>query len=234
MNAQTNTIYVDETRYNLYATIHKGLRRAQTQLLARIGSVDASDPSAVAAVLADVRLMNTLGRKHLAHENLHIHQPIEARRGGATAGLVDDHEHHERDFDEIEAMLERIEAARPNEKAALLRGLYLRYSRFLVEDFAHMLEEETETLSLLHQLFDDEELAAIEGRIVGSVDPDLMMHFLRIMVPAMNPAERAGMIGGMKAGMPAPVFAAVMQAAIEPVLEPADLRSLKTALQIAA
>ncbi|MCX5497163.1 hypothetical protein OSH11_20845 [Kaistia dalseonensis] len=229
-----STIYVNEERYNLYTTIHKGLRRAQMRLLERIGSIDAYNDDGLAALIADMRLLVTLGRKHLIHENEHIHGVIEERHLGATDGLVEDHEHHERDFDEIEQMLNTLEVAMAPRRSALLRALYLRYSQFIAEDFTHMVEEETETLSLLHQTFDDETLAAIEQRIVSSVDPEMMLHFLRIMIPAMNPSERVGMLGGMKAAMPAPIFAAVLDAGVKPVLEPSDWRWLEDALSIAA
>ena len=45
-------------------------------------------------------------------------------------------------------------------------------------------------------LINREDITAIEGRIVGSVDPDMMMEFIRIMIPAMNPAEDRAMVCG--------------------------------------
>lgn len=233
MNAHF-TVYVDESRYNLYATIHKGLRGAQTALLARLGALDTSDDTEVAAVAGDVLRMVKLGRKHLAHENIHIHSVIEARSAGATDRLADDHDHHERDFDILEGMVATLKAAPAAKRGPLARALYLRYSQFLAEDFEHMLEEETETLSLLHRLFSDEELQAIEMAIIGSVEPDTMLDYLRIMIPAMNPVERIGMLGGMKAGMPQPVFAAVVDAAVKPVLTEAQFRTVAKAVGIAA
>jgi len=227
-------VYVDETRYNIYASIHKGLRRAQGQLMIRLGAIDALNDAQVAELIRDMRLLVLMGRKHLQHENVFVHTEIENRSVGATARLVDDHDDHERDFVDLEARVAQIEAASPDRRSPLLRALYLRYTDFLAHDFEHMIEEETETLSLLHSLFSDEELAGIEGRIIGSVEPDLMMEFIRIMIPAMNPAERLEMLGGMKAAMPVPVFAAVVDMGVKPVLEPADWEALEQALARAA
>lgn len=233
MTAHT-AVYVDETRYDLYASIHKGLRRAQGQLMTRLGAIDALSADDVAQLIRDMRLMISLGRKHLAHENTYIHTEIEKRSVGSSSRLADDHDEHEREFQTIEAMLARIEATAPAARSPLLRALYLRYTAFLAHDFEHMIEEETETLSLLHRLFSDAELATIEGNIVGSVDPDMMMEFIRIMIPAMNPAERLGMLGGMKAAMPVPVFAAIVDMGVKPVLDPADWHKLERALAVAA
>ena len=233
MNAHS-TIYVDETRYNLYTMPHKALRRAQTLLLARLGAVDPEDGEAVAALVADLRTLIAIGRSHLEHENIHIHEVIEAHRLGATERLADDHEEHERDFDLLSLMLDDIEMAGPARRPALLRGLYLRYSLFIAADFQHMVEEETETLSLLHQLFGDAELRAIEHRIVSSIAPPLMMQHLTMMMPAMNHGERVEMLSGMKASMPAPVFEVVCETSVRPHLEAAEWRKLESALKLAA
>jgi hypothetical protein len=227
-------VYVNETRYNLYASIHKGLRRAQGQLMTRLGAIDSKSEADVAALIRDMRLMVVMGRKHLKHEDLYIHTEIEKRSPGATTRLADDHDHHERDFEALETRFAEIEATPVLGRSPKLRGLYLFYTGFLADDFEHMIEEETETLSLLHRLFTDSELAEIEGRIIGSVDPDMMMEFIRIMIPAMNPAERLDMLGGMKAAMPVPVFAAVVDMGVKPVLEPADWQALEQALAKAA
>ena len=233
MNAHA-TVYVDETRYNLYATIHKGLRRAQTELLGRLGALDTDSEADVTELAIDLGRLIGMGRQHLRHENEYIHGVIEARRSGATDRLADDHDHHERDFDALESMLAALLATPAADRGPLARALYLRYSKFLAEDFEHMLEEETETLALLHQLFSDNELQAIEMAIIGSVDPEAMLGFLRIMIPAMNPAERIGMLGGMQAAMPQPIFAAVIDAAVRPVLTGSQFAALARALAIAA
>lgn len=223
-------IYVNENRFNLYATIHKGLRRAQTQLLARIGSADGTDAEEFTPLMADTRTMIELGRRHLKHEDVHIHGVLEARSQGATHGLADDHAEHQQDFVEIETLLQRIEAAQPSRRTPLLRELYLRYSRFLADDFEHMIEEESETLALLHSLFEDHELASIEADIIGSIDPDTMFKFIRIMMPAMNFPERLGLLGGMKQAMPPQIFAVVVDASVKPSLQPQDWAKLEAAL----
>jgi len=228
----TSTIYVNEGRYNLYTMPHKALRRAQMLLLTRLGTLDPDDRAGIEGLVEDMAMLNAAGRGHLEHENTHIHQVIEAHVLGATEQLAEEHEEHERDFDELDAMLDQIRTAPADRMAALLRALYLRYSLFIAADLQHMVEEETQTLSLLHQLFGDAELRAIEQRIVTSIPADEMMMFLRLMVPAMNLGERVEMLGGMKAAMPAPVFAAVCEANVKPYLDEMDWAMLSQALAI--
>lgn len=222
------------TRHDLYGTIHRALRRAETELLARLGALDTADDAAVAAMIGDVRRLLVLARFHLVDENEHIHTALEAVRPGATAAFAHDHEEHERSFAEIEAMLARIERSSGATRRNLVKALYLRYTRFVADDFAHMLEEETELQPLLQSVFSDAELAAIEGAIVASIPPGVMLDFIRIMMPAIDPDARQAMLAGMMAGMPAEAFHMVLDTAVKPVLSAADWQRLDSGLRNAA
>ena len=218
-------------RHDLYGVVHRGLRKAEMDLLARLGAVDASDGDAVAAVIADFRRLLVLARYHLVDENEYIHTALEARRPGASAGLADDHAGHERSFVEIERMIEGLEAAPAARRKRLVGALYHRTSDFVAHDFAHMLEEETVIQPMLHDLFSDDELRAIEGRIIGSIPPQVMLDFVRIMIPAIDPAARLEMLSGMMAGMPAEAFHAVLDYSVMPVLTVAEWSWLDAGLR---
>ena len=222
------------TRHDLYGTIHRALRKAETELLARLGALDAGDAAAVAKIVADFRRLLVLARFHLVDENEHIHTALEAVRPGATAEFAHDHEDHEKSFAEIAAMLDRIATANAAERPNLVKALYLRYTRFVADDFAHMLEEETELQPVLQAVFSDAELAAIEGRIIASIPPAVMLDFIRIMVPAVDPEARRTMLTRMMHGMPAEAFHMVLDTAVKPVLSDADWRRLDAGLRDAA
>jgi len=64
---------------------------------------------------------------------------------------------------------------------------------------------------------------------LASIAPAEMMFALRWLVPAMNPAERAGMLGDMQAHAPAPAFAAAL-GVVQPHLSQADWAKLSRAL----
>ena len=229
---KTEAVLVE--RYDFYGTIHRGLRKAQMELLARIGSLDAANNLAVAILIDDIRKQIVLGRFHLVDENEHVHSALELRRPGASAGLVLDHAEHERCFEELEEILAEIEERPPIFRKPTVRELYLRYSRFIADDFAHMLEEETAIQPMLHDLFSDEELKAIEGRIIASIPPDVMLDFIRIMIPAVDPEVRADMVRGMRASMPPDPFRTIMRDVIKPVLNDFDWRRLNDGLNRAA
>ncbi|KAB2871544.1 MAG: hypothetical protein F9K43_08665 [Bauldia sp.] len=209
-------------RYDLYGVIHRGLRKAEMELLSRLGAVDPSDGAAVAAVISDFHRLLVLARHHVVDENEYVHTALEARKPGASAGLAEDHAGHEASFVEMERMVARLEAAPASRRKPIVRALYHRTSDFVAHDFAHMLEEETVIQPLLQDLFTDEELRAIEGRIVASIPLPVMLDFTKIMIQAIDPQARLEMLSGMMAEMPAEAFHAVLGYSVKPVLTGAE------------
>lgn len=217
-------------RHDLYGPIHKGIRLALSDLLVRLGQADFAHEAAASALLAGLRRQLVLSGEHLHHEEVAIHAALEARAPGSTLTLEADHDHHRRAFTTLEAAIAAVEAAPAAERAAPARDLYLAFSQFAAADFAHMAEEELVVLPLLHRLFDDEELIGIEASIVGALPPDEMMDYLKLMIPAMNPAERAQFLAFVRAGAPAEAFEAILGAAARPTLPPAEYEALELAL----
>lgn len=231
-------------RYDFYGPIHKGLRLARSGLLVRIGATDFGAPSSVIAsvaharaittLIADIRFQMVLSRSHLKHEDEFIHPALEARMPGASERLEAQHGDHDASFAAIEAALVAVENASAEERPARGRDLYLVFARFLAEDIEHMNEEETVTLPLLHALFTDAEIADIENRLVASIPPAKLMGYMRIMIPAMDTAQRAEFLAGMRAAAPAEAFQAVMAHAARPTLSNDDWADLSDRLGLAA
>lgn len=221
-------------RWDIYGPIHKGLRHALSGLLVRLGNADCEDRPAYAALLVELRAQLALSAGHMRHEDEHIHAALERRAAGASERVDAQHGDHRRRFIELEALIEAAEMAWPERRAAAARALYLHFSLFVAEDFAHMHEEETETWPLLCAHFTDDELRAIEMAIIASLPPETGMAHMRIMLPAMTSAERLGLLSGMKAAAPAEELVAVMARAARPTLPPKEFWDLADRLGMAA
>lgn len=217
-------------RHDLYAPVHKGIRLALSELLVRLGSTDFAVDEAMRETLGALRLQLEFSASHLHHEEERIHTALEARAPGSTITLEADHDHHRRAFAGLEVAMSALENAPASARAAPARELYLAFSQFVAADFAHMAEEELVILPLLHRLFDDEELIAIEAAIVDSIPPQKKIVALQLMVPAMNPAERAAFLAFMRAGAPAGMFEAVLDTAVRPALSAPEFEALELAL----
>ena len=212
----------DETRYNIYLFIHKALRLGHCRMLAAIGANDFTNEAKTRALLDDLRALIGLGRSHLESENREIHTALEARVPGASAHAADDHGHHEQSFAELESLIRAVEVALPSRRDIAGHALYRRYALFAAADIEHMNEEETELLQALHKAFSDDELHAIEGRIVSAIPPAKMMAYSKLMIPALNHHERIGLLGKMQKAMPEPAFNALLANAVEPSLTAED------------
>lgn len=206
----------DQPRHDLYYAIHKGIRYAHCRLLMRIGSLDLDNDAARDALVSALRDHLNLCNGHLAHENREIHTALEARSPGASEVAEEGHVEHEKTFEELGRLIGTLATAAPGERQKVAHALYRRFALFMANDFEHMHEEETVLQPALQMAFTDEELLAIEHRIVASIPPHEMPLNMVPIVAAMHPGERREMLAGMKAGMPPADFAGMLDGLVKP------------------
>lgn len=216
---------VSANRWDLYGLVHKGLRLAHAEMLRRLGAADHRVDQS--ELLAALRAHLAMAAQHLAHEEDFIHPALEAARPGAAAALERDHGDHHGRLAGLLRLIGALEGASVAERPVHGRCLYLAFSVFVAEDMAHMAREETEVWPLLCALFSDAQLADLEMRIVASLTPHDNLAMMRIMLPAMTPSERIGLLGGIKAGAPSEAYAAVIAEAARPTLTPVDFAELQ-------
>jgi hypothetical protein len=89
-----------------------------------------------------------------------------------------------------------------------------------------MHEEETVANPILHSMFTDKELEDIEMRIISTLTPEKVIAYMRLMIPASNPDERANLLGGIKASAPPEAFKAVIDLAARPTLGAPEFAAL--------
>jgi hypothetical protein len=219
-------------RWDIYGAVHKGLRMAQLELLVRIGRADFGDEDTVKSIISDMRMIMMLGTSHLKHENDHIHRAMENKQPSEVDRLEDQHDSHERDFAALEDVLKAIEDADAAMRKVLARRLYLGFTAFIAHDLEHMHEEETVANPMLHAMFTDHELEGIEMDIIAQLPPEKVIAYMRLMIPASNPDERASLLGGVKASAPPEAFKAVIDLAARPTLDPRDFADLSRRLGI--
>jgi len=216
-------------RFDMYAGIHKAMRALMADTLMAVGRMDPQDPQELAAVGERVLELLDFCNSHLEHENNFVHTAIEARAPGASARIAHEHDDHVANIDNLKRKVAALCASEAGSAAALAQDLYLALTLFVAENFQHMHMEETAHNAVLWARYTDAELIAIHDALLASIAPAEMMFALRWLVPAMNPAERAGMLGDMQAHAPAPAFAAAL-AVVQPHLSQADWAKLSRAL----
>ncbi len=147
-----------------------------------------------------------LCRAHLRKEEEFLHPAMAARRPGSAGETRGDHASHLQAFAAIETSVRAVEEASGAERAAAALRLYHQLALFVAENLEHMHIEETQNNEVLWAAYSDEELRAPQKELVGSIAPAEMALFLRWMIPAMAPAERALLLTGVKQNAPAGAF----------------------------
>lgn len=199
-------------RYDPYGPVHKGIRAAHMRCLVAIGRTDPESEIEIGGLAREISDHLTMCDTHLHDENSILHTALEKRCAGASAHAAEDHEDHERSFDELNALLSRLVSAPPEHRAAALADLYRRFVCFVANDLTHMQHEEEVLLRDLQLAFTDEELRDLEGQIVASIAPGHMALFLDAMVQGLPKAESQAMLDGMKVSMPPEVYREIIDA----------------------
>ncbi|RPH65422.1 MAG: hypothetical protein EHM83_06430 [Burkholderiales bacterium] len=221
-------------RYDFYGPIHKGLRLGSARLLTRLGSVDWRDPLASAALLADLRTHLVLSKEHLEHEDAEIIPPLRTHAPELAMRLDQEHSHHDEAFAELEALAVQAESAGPGDREAAGRALHLRFSVYFADDLAHMAREEREALSAFHASFSDAEMLAMEMRIIQSIQPERLTQYYFLMVPGMNPSERAAFLRHVKVNAPPEAYEHLLNDVARAALPQEAFRALNEELALAA
>jgi len=219
-------------RYNFYKEIHKGVRALLLDLISQAGRTDFANASSLENLKETTRNAFLLLESHAHHENTFIGPELERLLPALAKSIGGAHDSHE---PEMEELLFKLESIDPSSSDAASRGhaFVVALSKFAAELTLHMAEEEQVVMPALWTVRTDEELMAIEQRLVSSIPPEKMGSFLRWMIPAMNHPERVHLFSSMKAGAPAEVFANV-RALASSILSPAEDEALTAGLAVVA
>lgn len=220
---------VEMRRLDMYVSVHKGLRNYMSDVLATVGRMDCSDAVEVAGAVTHVRGLLDICRRHLHHENQFIHPAMESRRPGSACATAGDHVGHEKAIEVLEADLLEVETSSGEVRATAGLNLYRRLALFVAENFEHMHKEEKENNAVLWATHTDEEIAAIQDALVASIPPEKMAIYLRWIIPAMTPADRAEMLSAMRLRVPDEAFVGVL-ASVKSHLAERDWTKLMRAL----
>ncbi len=202
--ATATTTITTPARHDLYAPIHKALRLFMTDTLQILSRLDVDDPRDLAAGLARLDELLEAASRHVKHENDFVHPAIELRRRGASRLIEAEHRDH---LEAIAALRTQADALRAEPSAVAAYRLYRQLAAFIAENFEHMDVEETRHNQALWAAYGDADLRAIEDRIHASIDPGEMSLWMRWMIPAFSPAERARLFAGLPPEARAPMLA---------------------------
>jgi len=218
-------------KVDVYVGVHKGLRRLISQFLYQTGAVDWTDEAAVQCLKSRWETVTRVLQSHHQHEEWFIHPVLERVVPGGHRSYGAEHRAQEIVLGDLDAHLQRLVGGRClRERRAELglefyRGLNLFYADYL----RHLHREEVDADRALASLCSQEELRQMVSAIIASIPPDEMMIYIDCMFPAMNHAERAGLLADMKAAASPVIFQRLVDR-IRGALDEADWTRLQEAV----
>jgi len=198
-------------RYDLYSNAHKGIRSQLFEAAALVACTDLASPDLTnteecTRVRASLERLLGFLEEHAAHEDAILHPELARLAPELATELAGAHARLEGLQGEVARLAGRLTGAAPEERRALGRRLHEKLNQLVAEHLVHMAREECEANRMLWAHRTDAELIALHRRLVASVPPPRQAEWFAIMLPAMNPSERAALVGGMRAGLSEALF----------------------------
>ncbi len=186
-------------RMDLYSTMHKGLRAAMFDAAQAIARTEFGEAGPTGHAVAAARRLLAFLDAHAAAEDRVLMPELERLGPTVFADLQADHSRIGGLQMDITRDLDRLAAAAGEERIALGQRLHEKMNRLISEHLLHMHREETTANRLLWAHRTDEELTVLQRRIIGPIPADQLVEWAEILIPAINPQERAGFLAGLRA-----------------------------------
>jgi hypothetical protein len=178
-------------RVDLFTTIHKGIRALLFDLAADAARADVSSTAAVDALADTVERVLAFLEEHAHIEDTFIIPELRALDPDLAEEIARDHRGLDAVQTEVALAADALSLAdlsqRPVAGAQLVRVI----NHLVAVHLLHMNREETEILATLWAGRDDATLAALRGRMAGSLPRERFVAWMAVVRPALNPTELA-------------------------------------------
>ena len=219
-----------QQRMEMYRHIHKAIRHVMYSTALALGTADFRDQRSMRESLDQLRETITQLQEHAGHEETFVHPALESRLPGVTKSFDQNHEDDDRLFEKMQELGRQIEAAGDDDqKVALGNQLYSIFNTYIGDYLGHLDREEAELQQAQWDHFTDQELAAIDQQIMGSVPPERMAVWVPTICNSFNATELTAILGDMKQGAPPEAFAGMLKM-VEQVTPPATWETVRKAL----
>ena len=223
---------MQESRYNVFNQIHKGLRGMLYNTAIRLQQTDFTQPEAN-AIVEKLEQVLSFFDEHAENEDRFILPHIRKHNAQLIDELEKDHEIDHRLTQTLFDYIRNWKAApSADQKEPIGQLICFAFSEFIAFNLYHMNKEENVLMYLLWKHYTDAEIRQMEGEILQSIPPQTLLAESRWMMRSINDREVIGWLTDLKQGAPAEVFNGFLQMAQEEL--PSDrLAKVHTALELA-
>jgi hypothetical protein len=186
-------------RIDLFTTIHKGLRAMLFDLATDAARIDLTSNIAVDLLVERILRAVDFFDEHARHEDTHVFPAIRAAAPELAHQLASEHLILEAVQAEVEACAESLAEASADERWPIGAQLVRLLNRLIIQHLAHMGREETEANEALWAAHSDDELLALQMRLVNGIAPARFQEWMIMISPALDPLERSHVTPGQSA-----------------------------------
>jgi iron-sulfur cluster repair protein YtfE (RIC family) len=222
---------MSQLRFDVYGSVHKGLRYLMTELMYELGRVDASNESELTSLGKKLQYLCDILIVHAAGEEEFIFPHLEREDKTIYTKLKQAHDKFDEQIEFLREEFKKITGSniKDIDKVKKMLKFTKQYNTFLSQYFSHLQDEELEANPILWKILSDEELMDILMKMSSKPTPELRLYFLPYLLKATNYSERVGVLMGMKKGMSKTIFSGILSVA-KASLEVSDWQKLEQTL----
>lgn len=198
---------VSAERYNSFNLIHKGLRALLFETGITLMRTDFTDDIEGTKAIRAVQTAADLFNDHALHEDTHILPAIARYDPSLQQEFEEEHEEDEELANKLSALCRQYTHALTTERRADIgKQILYTYYEFTAFNLYHMNKEEKKLNSALWENYSDQDIQAIQQKIVASISPEMMALDGQWMMRGINDAEAKGWLTQVRRTAPDAVF----------------------------
>ncbi len=215
-------------RKNYYSHVHRFMRQFLSTFETVIAKTDFNDPEQTSNLKKEfvdvVRLLDL----HAAHEDKVYHPLIQEKEPLLFQQMVNEHKILDEKLKQLGEMLDSALEADISEDEQHNRGeqFYLAYTAYMIDYFAHLLQEEQVIMPAFQAHFSDEELRAVTFNTYKQMSAEQIIDMLKGMYPHINRYQKQVLLDDIYAGFPEK-FAKVFPEIIKEISNPREREQLQ-------
>ena len=203
-------------RYNAFYLIHKGLRAMLYDAALTLQQTDFADISEATPALAKMNDVLFAFDQHAHHEDSFIIPAVEAYEPEIAASFEQEHQEDHRLGSRLKNLLIIYENHFSAEERIVCGSAIMKsFTEFLVFNLEHMAKEEMLLNHALWRLYTDEQIKALQQRLMATISPAEMQSTSRWMMRGISATDAINWLKSVRQSSPEFVFNNLMDIAQE-------------------
>lgn len=210
-------------RKNFYSHVHRFMRQFLADFGTTIAKTDFSNSEKTAHLKTQFCDFKKLLDRHAQHEDNVCHPLIQEKEPHLFQQIETEHKTLDEKLKQLGDQLDIALEKNIAEEEQHLRGekFYLAYTAYLIEYFAHLLQEELVLMPALQAHYSDDQLRAVTFNTYNQMSSEQIIDMLKGLYPHINRYQKQVFLDDIRMGYPEK-FANVFPAILKEITDPTE------------